>query len=166
MARNRLLKILSGTVVFIMACTFGGLLNPTPTPPLPTAQPTQPSTTQGGDMAGALERLGGIACDENPDFICVTVQVPLDHFDSSNTETLGMVFAVAPATGERLGMYVQAFPGGPGGEGISTGGLNWYDDAILEHFDIVYFDQRGVGLSGPLACPTAYAQDFLSYLNE
>lgn len=167
MARNKMLKILSGTVVFIMACNFGGLLNPTPTPGIPpTPQPTESTTTQGGDMDGALERLGGAPCEENPDFICVTVQVPLDHFDAANTETIGVVFAVAPAEGERFGMYVQAFPGGPGGEGVSTGGLNWYDDGILEHFDLVFFDQRGVGLSDPLACPTAYAQDFLSYLNE
>jgi pimeloyl-ACP methyl ester carboxylesterase len=77
-----------------------------------------------------------------------------------------VVFAVAPATGERYGMYVQAFPGGPGGEGISTGALFWFPEAVLEHYDIVYFDQRGVGLSHPIACPVAYAKDFLGYLNE
>jgi hypothetical protein len=63
-----------------------------------------------------LERLGGQTCEENPDFTCVTIQVPLNHFDTANTETLNVVFAVAPATGERYGMYMQAFPGGPGGE--------------------------------------------------
>ena len=65
-----------------------------------------------------------------------------------------------------MGMYVQAFPGGPGGEGISTGGLSWFSDAILEHYDIVYFDQRGIGLSNPLACPNAYAANFMDYLNS
>ena len=116
-------------------------------------------------MTSLLERLGGQPCEENPDFTCVTIQVPLDHFDATNAETLDVVFAVAPATGERYGMYVQAFPGGPGGEGISTGTTSFFDDGILEHYDIVYFDQRGIGLSGPLACPEAYAKDFLSYLN-
>lgn len=163
-ARKKILNILISTGLFLMACNFGGLLNPTPTLIVPTSQPTESASTPGGDMAGALERLGGTPCEENPDFTCVTVPVPLDHFDSSNTETIGVVFAVAPASGERYGMYVQAFPGGPGGEGVSTGGLNWYDDSILEHFDIVYFDQRGVGLSGPLACPTANAADTLAYL--
>jgi pimeloyl-ACP methyl ester carboxylesterase len=163
--RKRMLNILICTVLILMACNFGGLLNPAPTPFVPTSQPTDPPTTQDGDMTGALERLGGTPCEENPDFTCVTVEAPLNHFDTSNTETIGVVFAVAPASGERYGMFVQAFPGGPGGEGVSTGGLNWYDDGILEHFDIVYFDQRGVGLSGPLACPTANAADTLNYLN-
>lgn len=136
---------------------------PTVVPPTETSVPPTPSST--GNMTSMLERLGGETCEENPDFTCVTIQVPLDHFDTSNTETLGVVFAVAPATGERYGMYVQAFPGGPGGEGISSGGLSWIPDDILEHFDMVYFDQRGLGLSQPLTCPTAYAKDFLSYLN-
>jgi pimeloyl-ACP methyl ester carboxylesterase len=117
-------------------------------------------------MTSLLERLGGQTCEENPDFTCVTIQIPLNHFDSTNTETLDVVFAVAPATGERYGMYVQAFPGGPGGEGVSTGGLSWMSEDILEHYDIVYFDQRGIGLSEPLTCPVAYTKDFLGYLNE
>ncbi|CAG0992424.1 partial Carboxylesterase A, partial [Anaerolineales bacterium] len=29
-----------------------------------------------------------------------------------------------------------------------------------------YFDQRGIGLSNPLACPKAYAADFMEYLNS
>jgi pimeloyl-ACP methyl ester carboxylesterase len=117
-------------------------------------------------MVSKLAELGGEPCEENPDFTCVSIQVPLDHFDATNTETLDVVFAVAPATGERYGMYVQAFPGGPGGEGISTGGLFWFSDEILQHYDIVYFDQRGVGLSHPLSCPVAYAKDFLDFLTE
>ena len=63
-------------------------------------------------------------------------------------------------------MYVQAFPGGPGGEGISSAVTFIFSDEILQHYDIVYFDQRGIGLSDPLACPNAYAENFLSYLNE
>ena len=118
------------------------------------------------NMIARLEELSGGPCEENPGFTCVTIRVPLDHFDVTNTETLEVVFAVAPATGERYGMYMQAFPGGPGGEGVSTGGLFWFPDRILEHYDIVYFDQRGVGLSHPIACPVAYAKDFLGFLNE
>jgi pimeloyl-ACP methyl ester carboxylesterase len=117
------------------------------------------------DIRPKLQELGGTRCTENFDFTCVTIRVPLDHFDPSNTETRDVVFAVAPAGGERYGMFVQAFPGGPGGEGISTGGLSWFSDEILEHYDIVYFDQRGVGLSSPLSCPAAYSRYFLDYLN-
>ena len=154
-------------VLFIMACNF---LFPTPTPtPTPSPDVTDVPVTEvpaNGSISAKLDELGGAPCDENPDFTCVTIQVPLNHFDSSNTETLDVVFAVSPATGERKGMFVQAFPGGPGGEGISSGGLSWFSEGILEHYDIVYFDQRGIGLSNPLACPNAYAADFMNYLNE
>jgi pimeloyl-ACP methyl ester carboxylesterase len=117
-------------------------------------------------MAAVLEQLGGQPCEEQPDFTCVTLKVPLDHFDSANAETVDVVFAVLPASGERTGMFFQAFPGGPGGEGISSAGTDWFDPSILEHFDIVFFDQRGLGLSSPFACPQAYAKDFVGYLNS
>jgi pimeloyl-ACP methyl ester carboxylesterase len=118
------------------------------------------------DMVARLKELGGQTCKENPDFTCVTIQVPLDHFDPSNSKTLDIVFAVAPAHGERYGMYIQAFPGGPGGEGIATGTLSFFSDSVLQHYDIVYFDQRGVGLSHPISCPVAYAKDFMYYLDR
>ncbi len=167
MNRKRLLFIIVITALFTLACNFGGLLTPS-TPEVPTVVPATNEPvppTEDNNMTSMLDRLGGQTCEENPDFTCVTIQVPLNHFDSANTETLSVVFAVAPASGERYGMYVQAFPGGPGGEGISTGGLSWYSDAILEHYDIVYYDQRGIGLSSPLTCPEAYARDFLNFLN-
>jgi pimeloyl-ACP methyl ester carboxylesterase len=166
---KRLILALSVLVLAALACGLFVPGTPTPEPP-PSPPPVsdEPGTPESGsvDITARLEELGGEACEESPDFTCVTIQVPLDHFDATNTETLDVVFAVAPATGERYGMYVQAFPGGPGGEGISTGGLFWFPEDVLEHYDIVYFDQRGVGLSHPVACPAAYSKDFLSYLNE
>ncbi|HKY53449.1 MAG TPA: alpha/beta hydrolase [Anaerolineales bacterium] len=151
-----------------MACRFGGLL-PIPGSETPTVVPSIPAATQPisqtGDMADTLNRLGGQPCEEKPELTCVTIQVPLNHFDAANTETLDIIFAVLPASGERHGMYVQAFPGGPGGEGISNAATFLFSDEILEHFDIVFFDQRGVGLSDPLACPNAYADNFLAFLN-
>ena len=169
MNSKRLILVLSTLILATLACRlfFPGTPTPEP-PPASTAVFDPPVTPDSGmvAMATRLVELGGQPCEENQDFTCVSIQVPLDHFDSSNTETLDVVFAVAPATGKRYGMYVQAFPGGPGGEGISTGGLFWFPDGILEHYDIVYFDQRGVGLSHPLACPVAYAKDFMNFLNN
>ncbi|NWF64050.1 MAG: alpha/beta fold hydrolase [Chloroflexi bacterium] len=117
-------------------------------------------------MTAKLAELGGAPCDGQPDLTCVKIAVPLNHFDSANPETLGVYFGVAPATGERYGMYVQAYPGGPGGEGISSAYLDYLDESILEHYDIVYYDQRGIGLSNPLACPIAYAEDFKDFLTR
>lgn len=163
---NKPFLALSALALAALACQLLPLPLPTEAPP-PPAQ-TQPPATEPAtfDMAAKLAELGGQPCEENPDFTCVKIRVPLDHFDAANTETLEVVFAVYPASGERYGMYVQAFPGGPGGEGVSSAGLRWFSDAILEHYDIVYFDQRGLGLSHPLACPTSYAKNFLGYLTE
>lgn len=138
-------------------------LVPTPTHTIP---PTEPPKEGAGNTAAKLEELGGAPCDETPQLTCVSIQVPLNHFDSANTETIDVVFGVLPASGERYGMYIQAFPGGPGGEGISSAYLDYFGEAILEHYDIVFFDQRGIGLSNPLECPVAYEKDFIRYLTE
>lgn len=127
----------------------------------PLAQSSVPPTT---DTAQVLEDLGGFPCSEDSAFTCVTIDVPLDHFNPADTRTLPAVFAVLPASGARKGMFVTA-TGGPGTSGVlladsySAG----FDPSILESFDIVFFDQRGMGLSGGLTCPFAateyYQQD-------
>lgn len=147
-------------LVFVMACAA---LQAPALPDTPTVAPTQiPEENTRFDW----DELGGETCAENSDLTCVTIQVPLNHFDSENTETLDVVFGVAPATGERFGMFIQAFPGGPGGEGISTGYLDYLSDEVLEHYDIVFYDQRGIGLSNALSCPTTFEKDFKSYLQS
>ncbi len=105
-----------------------------------------------------LEELGGQPCPDDSVFTCVTLTVPLDHFDPANRETLDVVFGVLPATGERKGMFVTA-TGGPGIAGLTSADsyTAGFDPSIPEHFDIVFFDQRGVGQSGGLTCPEAAA---------
>lgn len=145
--------------MFSMACQT---LMPTPTPVEPS---TNIPTGAAADSPNLVE-FGGEPCEEKPDLTCIRIQVPLDHFDAANTETIEVVFGVLPAFGERYGMFVQAFPGGPGGKGISSSYPDYFSSEILKHFDIVYFDQRGLGLSTALECPVAYEQDFISYLTE
>ena len=161
------------SLISISCKALGNLGTPTTEPPDsptspsapgdPTA-PTEPSTTT-DSIEPRLKELGGKPCPTSPDFTCVTLTVPLDHFDPANTDTLDVVFAVMPASGERKGMYVQAFPGGPGGEGISYASPFYFSPDIVEHYDIVFFDQRGLGLSNPLECEQAYAKYYLGWLN-
>jgi pimeloyl-ACP methyl ester carboxylesterase len=112
-----------------------------------------------------LQDLGGVECFEGSIFTCVTIEVPLDHFNPGDPRTIPIVFAVHPATGARKGMFVTA-TGGPGISGILSADPYFYgfDPSIPEVFDIVFFDQRGMGLSGGLTCPFAatdfYLQDF------
>jgi pimeloyl-ACP methyl ester carboxylesterase len=88
----------------------------------------------------------------------VTVTVPLDHFDPANTQTIDVVFAILPASGQAKGAFVTA-TGGPGSSGIAVadGYTSLFAPGIREHFDLVFFDQRGIGLSRGQACPEATA---------
>lgn len=106
-----------------------------------------------------LRALNGVPCPHSA-FTCVTVNVPLDHFNPADTRTLDVVFAVLPATGTRKGMFVTA-TGGPGTAGIGCCAdyyTEFFARGLTEHFDIVFFDQRGIGLSGRMTCPDAAAQ--------
>jgi pimeloyl-ACP methyl ester carboxylesterase len=84
--------------------------------------------------------------------------MPLDHFNPADTRTLAVTFAVLPATGGRKGMFVTV-TGGPGTSGIAVADsyTSAFDPSIPRRFDIVFFDQRGVALSGGLTCPDAAA---------
>lgn len=128
------------------------------------AAPLSQSAISANDTTQILEDLGGFPCYEGSAFTCVTIEVPLDHFNPADTRTIPVVFAVLPASGERKGMFVTA-TGGPGTSGVllSDSYVAAFDPSIFEAFDLVFFDQRGMGLSGGLTCPLAaieyYQQD-------
>jgi pimeloyl-ACP methyl ester carboxylesterase len=152
-------KLLIGMAVlsFLMSACSG--VTPMPSPTLaPTGTPVSvtevPSTAE---PAAGLDGLGGVPCPDS-DFTCVTLSVPLNHFDSNDSRTMDVVFAILPATGERKGMFVTA-TGGPGTAGLASADsyAAAFDPSISEHFDIVFFDQRGVGRSGGLQCANAAA---------
>ncbi len=137
-------------LIFLLPLLACNLFTATPTPTLtPTLQP-----------ASAADRFAQFNSRPCPDsgFTCITLAVPLDHFDSGNMQTINVVFAVLPASGERKGMFVTA-TGGPGTSGLAAADsyTATFDPAIPEHFDIVFFDQRGVGASGGFQCAEAVA---------
>jgi pimeloyl-ACP methyl ester carboxylesterase len=103
-----------------------------------------------------LEELGAYPCPGEV-LTCVSLELPLNH-DDPEGEQIEVVFGVRPADYESQGMLVVAV-GGPGASGIASG--NYYVDYgrfgdATYNMDIVFFDQRGVGLSYPLNCPAAY----------
>ena len=127
---------------------------------LPTAAPTipaSPTSIPQEDTESILERLGGTPCPDS-DFTCVTLAVPLDHFNTDSS-TIDVVFGVLPASGERKGMFVTV-TGGPGTAGLMSADsyTSAFDPSVTESFDIVFFDQRGAGQSGGLQCVEAAAK--------
>lgn len=116
------------------------------------------AATGGRSTADILEELGGEPCPDGSAFTCVTLAMPLDHFDTADTRTLEVVFAVLPATGARRGTFVVA-TGGPGSSGVAAADayVSAFDPRLPEQFDIVLFDQRGVGGSGDVDCAESAA---------
>jgi len=108
-----------------------------------------------GSTADIIEALKGVPCPDS-EFTCVTIEMPLDHFDDSDDRRIDVTFAILPATGDSKGAFVTA-TGGPGTAGIMSADsyTSALDAAVPEQFDIVFFDQRGVGMSGGLTCPEA-----------
>jgi len=106
-------------------------------------------------IAEKLASLGGYPCP-NSDFTCLKLTVPLDHTSSSDKRTISVVFGVLPATGERRGLFITA-TGGPGSSGLEAADsyAGDFDPAVKEHYDLVFFDQRGANQSGNLQCPDA-----------
>jgi pimeloyl-ACP methyl ester carboxylesterase len=144
------------------------LISPTKTVSIPTETAT-PTVTENptplptpADTATILEELGGYPCPDS-EFTCVDLEVPLDHFNPVNSEMIKVVFGVLPASGEPKGMFVTA-TGGPGTAGLLSADSYTaaFDPSIPEHFDIVFFDQRGVDQSGGLQCVRAAAKFYMA----
>jgi pimeloyl-ACP methyl ester carboxylesterase len=83
-----------------------------------------------------------------------TMQVPLDH-DDPDAGVIEIAVARRPAADpdERIGV-VLVNPGGPGASGIELAGLFGFlfSDELLDRFDIVTWDPRGVGDSTQVRC--------------
>lgn len=125
-------------------------------------QSSGPPPTPPGDIGQAF----GIANAFDESFCasarleCSTLTVPVDQLDPG-PETMDVRFGVHRAKESlRIGTLVIA-TGGPGSSGIDLAAyyLDSLSVSIVERFDLVFMDQRGVGRSGVLACPEAGADE-------
>jgi pimeloyl-ACP methyl ester carboxylesterase len=153
-------KSLSFLLFFLFLLCACRTVTPNPTATIPPTKTAAPTATEAPtalplDTARILEKLGGYPCPDS-DFTCVDIEVPLDHFNPASGGMIKVVFGVLPATGESKGLFVTA-TGGPGYAGLSAadGYTSAFDPSIPEQFDIVFFDQRGMGRSGGMQCVNA-----------
>jgi pimeloyl-ACP methyl ester carboxylesterase len=148
-----------GVLLLLAACTSDAGTGTTTTiqTAATTAAPGSTTTTERPTTDQLLEDLDASLCPDS-EFTCVTLAMPMNHFDEADARTIPVTFAVHPATGERLGAFVTA-TGGPGSSGIAVADsyTDALDSSIPESYDIVFFDQRGVAMSGGLSCPQAAA---------
>ena len=92
---------------------------------------------------------------------CHLVTVPFDRTHPNDPRTIDIAYRVAPSTGGGHRLLIVAV-GGPGGSGLAEmtdARLEEIDPSIRDAYDIVFFDQRGVGASDGLRCPAAARAD-------
>jgi pimeloyl-ACP methyl ester carboxylesterase len=99
-------------------------------------------------------------------YTCGTLEVPLDwdHPDSSETITLGMVRVAANDQDDKIGsLFIN--PGGPGAPASAM--VYNYTLAVipevLDRFDTIALDPRGVGFSTPLQCDVDLWNERVTY---
>lgn len=161
---KKVLALFALMILFAQACA-PSVASPTATliqSATGTTKTASAEPTPVEDTDSHLKSLGGEPCPDSDEFLCVTLKVPYDHFNPTSG-TLDVVFGVLPASGTRKGMFVVV-TGGPGTSGLLSADdyTASFDASIRENFDIVFFDQRGVGLSGDLQCPDAATAFYLA----
>ncbi len=89
----------------------------------------------------------------NRDFQCATLAVPIDYTKLSTGTFEIALLKYEARTSKKLGSLIVN-PGGPGGSGVDYAYAAEYifSSAILDRYDIVGFDPRGVSRSAPIRC--------------
>jgi pimeloyl-ACP methyl ester carboxylesterase len=137
---------------------------PAPPSTAPSTAPSAAPSTPPSDtpIAGGWTFVKAEPCPDS-DFECITLSVPRDHFVAGGP-TWDVTFGILRASGQKKGTFVIA-TGGPGSSGLASadGYTSAFPEGVADAYDIVFFDQRGIGLSRPFACPNAtgeyYATD-------
>jgi pimeloyl-ACP methyl ester carboxylesterase len=123
----------------------------------PTSPAALPSTITFSDCSNLFNLSAAGIPEERRQklqFSCGQLPVPVDYAHPSsgqlNIEVIRIHYNAQP---NRVGSLLVN-PGGPGGSGlflaISLAGS--LSDDVLQHFDLIGFDPRGVGLSAPIKC--------------
>ena len=119
----------------------------------PSANPADPMDLSGYyDQELTWENCGG-------GFECTSLSVPLDYEDPYK-DAISISVIRLRASAQPLGSLILN-PGGPGGSGIDYARAAEFvvSKVLLDNFDIVGFDPRGVGESSPIECIDDFATD-------
>ncbi|MFD9705953.1 alpha/beta fold hydrolase [Lentzea sp. NPDC059081] len=92
--------------------------------------------------------------EERARLTCAVQEVPVDHSRPRGDKTgIAMMRRPANDPSRKIGS-IFLNPGGPGGSGLIRGAIakNYFPASVLDRFDVVGFDPRGVARSAPLRC--------------
>ncbi|MBE7186793.1 alpha/beta hydrolase [Jatrophihabitans endophyticus] len=139
-----------------------GSSGPSSTPATPT-QP--PASFQDCSQAFNLKALhfpaGRLA---QLQFTCALIKVPLDYARPDGAKTDLLLVRVHDTKDTHPTGQLLMNPGGPGASGIELAvGLSpKMPQSVLDHFDLIGFDPRGVGQSSPITCTSNKRKDALN----
>ena len=145
------LRLMTGSIGALLitttACTSAGTIRSVG----PTVRDVEWTSCRSDDIGNSP-----LAATLSERFQCATFAVPLDYDAPSPDIQIKMIRSKARGTSaERIGSLFLN-PGGPGGSGIeflATASIV-LPSTILDKFDLVSFDPRGLGRSTPINCLT------------
>ena len=130
----------------------------TGSPGSPTASPGGSIGAPKGDVPKGLEKfykqkVSWAPCKDDAKMQCANVKVPLDY-KKPGGKAITVAMAKLPAkSGKPIGsLFIN--PGGPGSSGIAMVDVarQSFGKDVLDKYDVVGFDPRGVGSSTPVDC--------------
>ncbi|MGZ6793013.1 MAG: hypothetical protein ACXVFV_08670, partial [Mycobacteriales bacterium] len=168
MRRSVSAALLAAALLALTACSSSGAparraATPATTAPVPSAPASSPST-RAADQASPGRLSAWRPCADG--FECATLTVALDDAEPA-LGTVGLALTRHRATGgPRLGSLLVN-PGGPGASAVEylQASYQGYPQTVRQHFDLVAFDPRGVGLTAPVRCLSTAQLDAYFHLD-
>ncbi len=143
----RLVALGAAALIVAVGCTSDA--DPTPPPSRP------PASTSASDVPVDLAEFyeQGVRWSGcGGDFDCTRVKVPVDY-DDPGRDTLELEVVRLKAQGEPIGSLLLN-PGGPGGSGVdyARAARGVLTPGVVDAYDVIGFDPRGVISSDPVDC--------------
>lgn len=122
-------------------------------PQTPTTVPTDTLPADAEQYTQYYEQeLDWSSCESS--MMCAEVTVPMDYADPAGGEDL-QIQIISSETAVDEGEYLLTNPGGPGSSGYDTVAQtanSAFSEELLERYDVIGFDPRGVHRSAPVTC--------------
>ena len=138
--------------VLLAGCSVPGKSHPQPVTPTArtSAAPASDPAARPEFTAYYGQRPRWTVCDQG--FECTSVKVPVDWAAPAGA-TIDLAVIRRKATQKRIGSLLLN-PGGPGVSGVRwvRDSASGYDPILLESFDLVGWDPRGIGGSAQIKC--------------